>query len=388
VRTVAEPFASVVVPTHQRRALVQRAVRSALNQQFPSFEVIVVDDGSTDGTRDALARLVDQGLIRYEWQPNRGPSAARNVGIGLARGEVVAFLDSDDWWLPDHLSVICDLFARHPEAVLATTCPNWLIGGRERSDESRVVDPLPSLFLTTVAGHPSCTAVRRQALRAVDGFRTDVIVRGDVDLWMRLALRGPCCVVQRRTITYNRSDGTFVDQGRREGRCLDALELSTARMLSELERLASPDTTRLRARGQGKLEFIRALRALDRHDSAAAVSALGRACRLLPELSSHPGLVAHHLTHQLPRAHEPGERAWHMATAASAWPEPDSATADYLRIRAIAPALRAGRLTLALRLLGGLRPRTLWRASKTTANLGRERVRHRRGRPRSPGRRA
>jgi glycosyltransferase involved in cell wall biosynthesis len=102
------PFISVVVPTFNRARQVQGALMSVLAQTYREFEIIVVDDGSADGTREAVQRLVSQQLgdikqIRYCFQPNQGPSAARNKGIAEACGDWIAFLDSDDVWLPEKL---------------------------------------------------------------------------------------------------------------------------------------------------------------------------------------------------------------------------------------------------------------------------------------------
>ena len=102
------PFLSVVIPTFNRVQQVQAALKSVLAQTYPEFEAIVVDDGSTDGTGEAIRRLISQQgddgkRIRYFFQPNQGQSAARNKGIDEARGEWVAFLDSDDVWLPEKL---------------------------------------------------------------------------------------------------------------------------------------------------------------------------------------------------------------------------------------------------------------------------------------------
>jgi glycosyltransferase involved in cell wall biosynthesis len=103
-----EPLISVVIPTFNRSLQVQAALRSVLAQTYPKFEVIVIDDGSTDGTGQALQTLISQescsGMrVRYFFRPNQGQSAARNMGIEKARGELVAFLDSDDIWLPEKL---------------------------------------------------------------------------------------------------------------------------------------------------------------------------------------------------------------------------------------------------------------------------------------------
>jgi glycosyltransferase involved in cell wall biosynthesis len=102
------PLISVIIPTFNRTRQVQAALRSVLAQTYTEFEVIVVDDGSTDGTGQALQTLVSQEgcngrRVRYFFRPNQGQSAARNMGIEKARGELVAFLDSDDIWLPEKL---------------------------------------------------------------------------------------------------------------------------------------------------------------------------------------------------------------------------------------------------------------------------------------------
>jgi glycosyltransferase involved in cell wall biosynthesis len=102
------PFVSVVIPTFNRAQQVQAALKSVLAQTYPELEVVVVDDGSTDGTGEAIQRLISHPRgncrqVRYFFQPNQGQSAARNKGIDEARGEWVAFLDSDDVWLPEKL---------------------------------------------------------------------------------------------------------------------------------------------------------------------------------------------------------------------------------------------------------------------------------------------
>jgi glycosyltransferase involved in cell wall biosynthesis len=106
--TTDRPLISVVIPTFNRARQVQAAVKSVLGQTYQKFEAIVVDDGSTDGTGEALQNIVNPEVssgnqVRYFFQPNQGQSAARNKGIAEARGDWIAFLDSDDVWLPEKL---------------------------------------------------------------------------------------------------------------------------------------------------------------------------------------------------------------------------------------------------------------------------------------------
>lgn len=108
------PCVSVVIPTFNRAALLRLAIETALRQTFRDFEVLVVDDGSTDDT-PAVAHEYD-GRIRYFRQPNRGVNAARNVAVRQARGEYIALLDSDDLWLPYALQLMAGLLGRFPDA--------------------------------------------------------------------------------------------------------------------------------------------------------------------------------------------------------------------------------------------------------------------------------
>ncbi len=107
------PIISVVIPTYNRAAFICRAVDSALGQTYAPLEVVVVDDGSKDDTREVLRKYGDR--IRYVAKENGGVSSARNVGVREATGEYIAFLDSDDTWVPEKLAVQMDIFRAHPD---------------------------------------------------------------------------------------------------------------------------------------------------------------------------------------------------------------------------------------------------------------------------------
>lgn len=117
------PLVSIIIPTYNRAALVARAVESARRENYPRKQIIVADDGSTDDTRERLATISD---IEYCQQENRGPSAARNLGLKRARGEYLAMLDADDFWHPGYLrSAIDELVQRRVDF----TFNNWEIAG-------------------------------------------------------------------------------------------------------------------------------------------------------------------------------------------------------------------------------------------------------------------
>lgn len=120
------PFVSVVMPTYNRRAYIRESLDSVLNQNFRDFEVIVVDDGSTDGTEEELRPYQDR--ILYLYQENRGGAGAHNTGIRHARGRYVAFMDSDDLATPHQLQCMTDFLERYPQYVMAVGNGAYLEG--------------------------------------------------------------------------------------------------------------------------------------------------------------------------------------------------------------------------------------------------------------------
>jgi GT2 family glycosyltransferase len=339
------PAVSVVIPTYRRRELVRRAVASVLAQTHQDFELIVVD-GSDDGTREALSGLDER--IRYHRERKPGVARARNAALRLARAPVVAFLDSDNRWLPHHLACVTQALARHPDAVLATTCPRFRIAGREGPEQARLIHALPRLLLTNHVGYMSCAAVRREALDAVGGFDEELIVGEDHDVYLRLAMLGPFCAVRRRSIEHQATSGGLSERGRRQGAYLEAYERSVARMLDELERLPRRDTPELVQWARASMSLLTAIRALQRRDEGAARIDLAEACALVPRLSHDPPLVLGRLKYS---ARNQDELHRLVSSAARLWPDPRSDTALYLRSYAAVDALRAGRPRDAGRLL-------------------------------------
>lgn len=188
----AAPLVSVVVPTYNRAEMVRRAVDSVLSQTFRDFELIVVDDGSTDGTPDVLApdreRLI---LLR---RPHGGVSRARNIGLDQAAGSLIAFLDSDDLWLPEKLAVQVRFFEDHPQAMICQTEEVWLRRGRRVNPRFRHRKPsgdvfIPSLELCLVS--PSAVMMRRELFERVGRFDEDLPACEDYDLWLRVASEFP-----------------------------------------------------------------------------------------------------------------------------------------------------------------------------------------------------
>ncbi len=185
---------SVVIPAYNAAAFVRRAVDSVLAQTMAGVEVIAVDDGSTDDTCGVLAGYGD--CLRLLTQANAGPAAARNRGLREARGEFVAFLDADDWWLPAKLERQVALMRARPDVGFCSTATRVVTqAGKPAGDWPCCMEdegPLLELLFVrsaAISGSTSGVLGRRALLTEVGGF--DEALRGfeDPDLWIRLAAR-------------------------------------------------------------------------------------------------------------------------------------------------------------------------------------------------------
>ncbi|MEW6582696.1 MAG: glycosyltransferase family 2 protein [Actinomycetota bacterium] len=202
------PRISAVIPTYNRAALVVRAVRSVLAQTRPPDEVIVVDDGSTDDTAARLAGLGDD-RVRVVSQTNAGAAAARNRGVAEATGDWVAFLDSDDLWVPGHLEAldgairatagVADLyFGDTGMAAGAGGEPSsfWREAGfAPRAPVELVADAAPWVTLPLQPTMLQASAVSRRAFLDAGGFWTDLPMREDTHLFLVLGIGHPACAV-------------------------------------------------------------------------------------------------------------------------------------------------------------------------------------------------
>jgi len=209
------PIFSVVIPTFNRRDRLLRAVGSVLSQSFRDYEIIVVDDGSTDGSAAAL-RGLSQG-IRILTQRNQGPAAARNAGARAATGDYLAFLDSDDAWLPWTLEHYASLIREHAR-------PAWLYSrgfvyaNQAQSDVKSAGDPMATRFLHYIDGAsrdgvlplPTGVAIDREVFLRAGGFHEALHGPEDIDLWFRIGVI-PGFVLVDRPATFVREvhDGSL-----------------------------------------------------------------------------------------------------------------------------------------------------------------------------------
>jgi glycosyltransferase involved in cell wall biosynthesis len=204
------PAISVVIPLFNQGATVERAITSVLRQTVTDWELVVVDDGSTDRGPEVVARFSDP-RISVVRQTNQGVSVARNHGIRRSVAAVVAFLDADDHWAPDHLDNLTNLIAEFPSAsVYASAYQVVSEDGRARPVRLRAGKPrralLADYFVEAAELEPpiqtSGVAVRKPALDAIGGFPTGVRTGQDLITWARLVCRGALAYSTHATTYY------------------------------------------------------------------------------------------------------------------------------------------------------------------------------------------
>lgn len=188
---------SVIIPTFNRAHKIARAVASVLYQTFADYEILVIDDGSEDTTSKALAPFLPH-IQCITHSKNLGVSAARNTGIRASDSPLIAFLDSDDYWLPDKLATQVSFFSEHPEAVACQTEERWIRRGVRVNPMKKHFKPSGEIFepcLKLCVVSPSAAVVKRSLLEEVGVFDEDFPVCEDYDLWLRISWEYPIWLI-------------------------------------------------------------------------------------------------------------------------------------------------------------------------------------------------
>ncbi|MBS3757577.1 MAG: glycosyltransferase family 2 protein [Desulfobacterales bacterium] len=203
------PHISIIIPTYNRSFIVGKAIESVLQQTYDDYEIIVIDDGSTDHTYENLAPYRDR--IRYEYKENGGIASARNRGLELARGEYIALLDSDDLWQPEKLQKQMACFAAHPEyGMVATRCITHTVDSHfntiemsklRRSGKSGWI--YKDLFFRNFI-RTSSVVIKSECFRKVGRFDESLPRCEEIDMWLRLSKTYPVGFINEGLTIYTR----------------------------------------------------------------------------------------------------------------------------------------------------------------------------------------
>jgi len=209
--TESDPLVSVVIPTYNRKELLVRAVESVLGQTYKKLELLVVDDGSTDGTESHIAEFRKDNRFHYSYQENQGQSAARNLGISQASGEIISFLDSDNYWKKDKLQLQLAFWHEHKgfDILYSNGIPIDMAGNDISGNEPTTHRPSGKIIKTLMTWNcvtNNTVLVPRKCFQEMGGFNESLRIAEDYDLWLRFATRYSF-LYHPRQVTYYCCEG-------------------------------------------------------------------------------------------------------------------------------------------------------------------------------------
>lgn len=198
---------TVIIPLYNKAPYAEKSVRSVLAQTFEDYELIVVDDGSTDGSLDVVKSVLGGTSAVVTSQPNQGVSVARNNGIAMAKGDYICFLDADDWWAPTFLEEMDAFIRDYPEAGIYAVNYYYVKNGRP---QSRI--DIPTGYIDYFAEYARImqmpvtsisVAIPRGVFEEVGCFRPELKLGEDFDLWLRIAFKHKVAFLNNRLAYYN-----------------------------------------------------------------------------------------------------------------------------------------------------------------------------------------
>lgn len=230
---------SVIIPLFNKKPYINRAVQSIASQIYKPKEVIIIDDGSTDGGSEIILQQDSSIGIKVFRQANKGVSAARNMGVSLAQGDFVAFLDADDEWREDHLATLATLVDKFPDA--GAWCTSYvMIEPNNRIHSPKYyffpkfpyVGLIPHYFLAAAMGkeppvNSSCVMIKKQGFQMIGFFLENKWWAEDMEFWARIALSYPIAFSSAPTSIWH------LDADNRAGHRLPPLEIEPAHVMLE-----------------------------------------------------------------------------------------------------------------------------------------------------------
>jgi glycosyltransferase involved in cell wall biosynthesis len=223
------PFISIVIPLFNKALSIEKTIDCALNQTFTDFEIIIVNDGSTDDSLSIAEGIKDSRIKIYSIK-NQGVSVARNFGIAKAQAEYIAFLDADDFWLPNHLENLNTLLQKFPNCGLYCTAyakqyksiktPGVFKNIPIKNNWMGIVDNYFESSLKNSLAWTSATLVPKSILEALNGFDESITLGAgeDTDLWIRIALQHPVAFCNSATAIHNLESENRISNSKTDSR--------------------------------------------------------------------------------------------------------------------------------------------------------------------------
>ncbi|VXB68457.1 Glycosyl transferase [Flavobacterium sp. 9AF] len=205
------PFFSIIIPVYNKAEYIHTTLKSVFAQKYQNFEIIIVDDGSTDESIKKINQITDSRITLFK-QENKGVSTARNLGIKQAKGKLIAFLDADDYWLPNHLEELFLLYSDFPNCGIY--CNLYTIKTTEkyfqeinfRGIEKNFRGIVPNYFYSSKPfriAWTSALAIPKNILDLINGFNENSTIGEDIELWTHIGINYPVALSNKKTAIYN-----------------------------------------------------------------------------------------------------------------------------------------------------------------------------------------
>lgn len=208
------PFFSVIISLYNKENYIENTIKSVLNQTFDDYEIIVINDGSTDKSGE-IVKNINSPKIKYYSQQNSGASKARNVGIKVASAAYIAFLDADDLWFPNHLDTLHQIIFTFPRAgiyasrYISEVAPETFLKNKFLHLPENFEGIVPDFFYSSLVNRialTSAVAIPKMVFDEIGCFNILISSGQDLDLWIRIAIKMPVVISNKVTMKYNALD--------------------------------------------------------------------------------------------------------------------------------------------------------------------------------------
>jgi glycosyltransferase involved in cell wall biosynthesis len=275
------PKVSVIIPTYNAMSYLPSAIESVLRQTFSNFELIIVDDGSTDRTVEWASGLTD-ARVKVILQDNYGSARARNQGIAIADGEYIALLDADDVWESSKLEKQVRFLDENPEIGIVDTWTLLIEDSGQSTGKIVVSKATKDVWQQLVQFQPVCACdstplIRRECFEIVGLFDENLLFLEDLDLWIRLASRFNFGVIKEPLVRYRQHSGS------KSSNCRETL-LAFRQIIEKTFESAPVELLYLRDRGYGRVNLYLAWKSLINKDRDRAIHFRDRAIAHYPQL--------------------------------------------------------------------------------------------------------